>query len=117
MKNQAAMTIVPLIGIILAGITGTEAARESMYVEEDGVNFQVVRYDDDRSKPFRLIFTADNVRSVYNFNTAGSATNVKVGSEKYKVILSRGQAGLCSVANQARCKSNLELLYCAVYGY
>lgn len=87
MKNAGAMTIFVYSGIFLAGILVTEAARESMYVEEDGISFQVARYEDGRSKPFRVIFTTDGARSVYNFKTAGFVSTVKVGSERYKVSL------------------------------
>lgn len=68
MKNDGATTMVVFIGIVLAGILATEAARERMYVEEDGINFQEARYEDGRSKPFRVIFTTGGARAVYNLS-------------------------------------------------
>ena len=76
----------PLFCLLAAEHLSTaEAARESMAVEADGIIFSVERYDDGRSKPYRVSFTEDGVESTYRFNTAGFVTNIVVGSEKYRV--------------------------------
>lgn len=63
-----------------------EAARDRITVEAGGVSFKIDRYDDGRSKPYRVIFTEDGVRSAYKFNIDGFVTNIKTGSEEYKVL-------------------------------
>lgn len=76
----------PLLCFLAAEHMSTaEAARESMAVEAGGITFSIDRYDDGRSKPYRVTFTEDGVKSTYRFNTAGFVTNIVVGSEKYGV--------------------------------
>ena len=70
---------------MLAGVGVSSAARVTLSVTEGGITFTVVRYDDGRNKPYRLKFVQDGTRSLYTFNTATHVTNLKVGTERYKV--------------------------------
>lgn len=75
-----------IVGFMLAGtVSVTEAAKERLTVEEDGISFKIDRYDDGRRIPYRLVFKEDGARSTYKFDTAGMVTNIKVGTQKYKV--------------------------------
>lgn len=79
-------TIPAFLGVLLVDTFAVQAARDRMTVEEGGVSFKVDRYDDGRSRPYRVIFTQDGVRSRYRFNTDGYVMNIKTGSETYKVL-------------------------------
>lgn len=82
----AASMALALLALLAADhMPAAEAARESMTVEAGGITFKVDRYDDGRSKPYKVTFTDDGVKSTYRFNAAGFVTNIVVGSEKYKV--------------------------------
>lgn len=77
---------VSLLALMLAGVGVSSAARETLSVTEGGVTFTGVRYDDGRDKPYRLKFRQDGTRSLYMFNSAAQATNIKIGeAERYKV--------------------------------
>ena len=76
-----------LVGVFLAAMsTTTYAAKESMTVAQDGITFTVIRSDDGRSKPYIVKFAEDGVSSKYTFKSDGSVANIKVGTEKYKVL-------------------------------
>lgn len=63
MKSHTAI-ILAVAALNAALATG---ARESMTVEEGGVSFRIDRYDDGRSKPYRVVFTNpdDGVKSTF----------------------------------------------------
>lgn len=84
MKCQLGCFVALLCGL-LASVPVTNAARESMTVEADGINFKVQRYDDDRNLPYRLVFWNGGMRSIYNFYSSGSVRLIRPGSEAYKV--------------------------------
>ena len=64
----------------------THAAKETMTVTEDDITFTVGRFDDGRSKPYVINFDNDGDSSKYTFNTDGFVTNIKVGTERYRVV-------------------------------
>lgn len=75
-----------LLGLLLAGVGVSDAARETMSVTEDGITFTVVRYDDGRNKPYRLKFSENGTPSLFMLNSASQVTNVKIGErERYTV--------------------------------
>lgn len=76
---------VSLLVVVLASVGLSTAARVPLSVTEDDVKFTVVAFDDGRNKPYRLKFVQDGTRSLYTFNTATHVTNLKVGTERYKV--------------------------------
>lgn len=60
------------IGIIALAVDRTgfaTAARESITVVEDNISFEIDRYDDGRSKPYRVTFTNpdDGVASTFRW--------------------------------------------------
>ena len=74
------------MGLMLASIGVSDAARETMSVTEGGIAFTVARYDDGRTKPYRLKFRDGDTPSRFMFNSAFQMTNLKVGErERYTV--------------------------------
>lgn len=77
----------PLLGsVLLSGFSVIDGARERLSVTEGGVKFKIDWYDDGRSKPYRAVFSDDGVRSTYQFNAEGRVAQIKVDSEKYKIL-------------------------------
>lgn len=68
MKSQSAI----MLAVAAGNAAFTTAARESMTVEEGGISFQIDRYDDGRSKPYRVVFTnsADGVDSTFRYEAS-----------------------------------------------
>lgn len=82
------MTILLLLVGFLAGLSATgAAATEGVTVTERGIDFEVDRFTDGRSKPYRVVFNNDGLRAVYRFDTDGRVTNIRAGSERYRVSL------------------------------
>ena len=73
------------MSLMLASFDVSHAARETVLTTERGISFTGVRYDDGRNKPFRIKFRQDDLRSLYMFNVASQVTDIKVGTERYKV--------------------------------
>lgn len=69
----------------MASLGFGDATRETLSVTGGGITFTVVAYDDGRNKPYRLKFSQDGSRSLYTFDSDTIVTNLKVGTEKYKV--------------------------------
>lgn len=87
MKSQ---TRIPLFGVLMvcavSTLTFTDAARERMTVEEDGITFKVDLFDDGRSNPYKVAFTQDGTQSSFRLSGAGKVVKINVGSDKYKVL-------------------------------
>ena len=84
------MALPLLLGLLASSgkVPTAEAAREGITVEAGDTTFTVDRYDDGRSKPYRVTFTGEGRggRSVYKFNAAGLVSTILVGSERYRVL-------------------------------
>lgn len=84
------MALPLLLGLLASSgnVPAAEAAREGITVEAGDTTFSVDRFDDGRSKPYRVTFTEeDGVKSIHRFSETGFVTNIVVGgSEKYKVL-------------------------------
>lgn len=84
MKRSASAAISLLLGL-LAGTTEVDA-RDDFLVEEDGIVFDVRRFDDGRSRPYHLQFSLDDIDVVkYTFSDEGRIMWVKADTEKYAV--------------------------------
>lgn len=72
---------------LIAGLSLAEGAKERMYVVAgaDEIKFNIDRFDDGRSRPYRIVFFHAGNRSLFRFNAAGKVTSIKVNSELYKV--------------------------------
>lgn len=86
---------VSLLGVMLAGVGVSDAARETVLTTEAGITFIGVRYDDGRNKPYRIEFRQDDTRSLYMFNSASQVTDIEVGPERYKVRRCRIPSRTC----------------------
>lgn len=86
-SGVTAFCVIPLLGFLAAGnMPVAKAAVANMALKEDGISFRVGRYDDGRSKPYRVIYKEDGTRSRYIFNTAGFVTDILVDEEEYDVL-------------------------------
>lgn len=74
------------ISLLISGISIAEAGKDTMTVEAEGVEFTIERYDDGRSKPYRILFEDGGDDSTYTFFANGAVNSFKVGSEKYRVF-------------------------------
>lgn len=75
------------VSLILSGMISTaEAGKDTMTVEAGGVAFTLERYDDGRSKPYRVKLEDRGVASTYTFLANGTVNSVKVCSEKYRAF-------------------------------
>lgn len=74
-----------LLGVVLSSVCISDATRETMSLTEGGVTFEVVRYDDNRSTPYRLKFRQDGTGSLFQFKADTHVTTISAGSNKYKV--------------------------------
>lgn len=74
-----------LLGVVLAGVSVSDAVRETLRVTERGVDFTIVAFDDGRNRPHRLRFTQDGTQSSYTFNRAERVVTSRVGPERYRV--------------------------------
>ena len=88
---------VSLLGVMLAGVGVSDAARETVLTTEGGITFIGVRYDDGRSKPYRIKFRQDDTRSLYMFNSASQVTDIEIGTEWYKVRRCRIPSTTCGL--------------------
>lgn len=57
-----------------------------MTFTQDGIAFKVSRFDNAQSKPYFVNFKDYGVRLKFTFKTDGSVKNIKVGTEKYRVV-------------------------------
>lgn len=85
MRHSTA-TLAFLGSVLLSGFSVIDGANERLSVIEGGVKFKIDWYDDGRSKPYKAVFSDDGVRSIYKFNAEGRVMQIKVDSEKYKVL-------------------------------
>lgn len=77
---------IPLVGLLLVGgISIADGSLERITVTEGGIKFLVDHYDNRVSKPYRVMFRKDGVKSKYSFNAGGYVTGITAGSEKYSV--------------------------------
>lgn len=82
---HSAIAMKPRTAIMLAAAAGNaaiaSAARESMTVVEGGTSFHIDRYDDGRSKPYRVVFTnpVDGVDSTFRYEALCALAPVLCG--------------------------------------
>lgn len=70
----------------------TQALRETNKATWDGIKFKIMNFDDGRPTPYVIMFTSDEVKSVYRFDAAGVILKVVADSERYKIVYnSRGE--------------------------
>ena len=74
-----------LLGLLAGTVVVTEAGWNQISIRDGGINFKVRRYDDGRAIPYRLIFTANNIKSNYAIRVDGRVNQLKAGTEKCKV--------------------------------
>ena len=74
-----------LLGLLAGTAVVTEAGWNQISIRDSGINFKVRRHDDGRAIPYRLIFTANNIKSNYAIRVDGRVNQLKAGTEKYKV--------------------------------
>lgn len=83
----AASIALPFLVLLASNMPTAEAARESITVEAGDITFSIDRFDDGRTKPYRVTFTGeDGVKSIYRLNAAGFVTNIVIAAEKYRVL-------------------------------
>lgn len=92
---------VALLSLVLAGVSVSDAARETLRVTERGVEFTVVAFNDGRNRPHRLRFTQDGTQSSYTFNRAERVVTSRIGSERYRVSRCRMLSRKCRLSEPA----------------
>lgn len=71
-----------LLTLIARGVE-VEAAREMIFFKEQGTDFRIDWWDDDRSEPYEVHFTTYDVSSVYTFDASGGLTTLKTSGVLY----------------------------------
>lgn len=80
-----ACTTAPILGLLAVPAWARMAAvKESLEIEEKGVNFQISRFTDGRSTPYRIYFGDKHLSgSSYRLSQRGHVEYFKAGSEVY----------------------------------
>ena len=74
-----------LLAVVLLDVSLSLASKEKIRVSYGGVNFNIIRFDDERTTIYKIRFKVDGETSTYKFNTDGDVTDVKVGDLTYEV--------------------------------
>lgn len=105
MKSHATATTTAQAGfaaavlLLAAAFPATQATPlwEKLQATEEDVSFNVGFRDGGYTKPYRMKFIEDGVRSVYKFTADGCVSNIKVGSERYEPIFDNSNGDVTGV--------------------
>lgn len=86
-----AVSTTSFLGVLLGCLAFSAKAQynsvwQKLQVLESGITFNLAFRGKDYTKPYRMKFIEDGVRSVYKFQASGCVTDVKVGSERYTPV-------------------------------
>lgn len=77
--------IVPVLSVLIAGISVGEAARHRITERYDGIQFKLDWFDDERSLPYQAFYRTGGITSTYMFDSNGIVKEFKVDGETYAV--------------------------------